>query len=319
MRGLVTLLIAVAALVHAGNALAAEVLRQDHQGRQIRFDVRAEGVDPEWYAALLRDAPHGDEIQTVRIDVVPSEELRSICGAAAGGCYARNVMTVPAEQSARTAHTLLHEYAHHVDRSRAVPGQLEPNGTPEWWRARGMAELVQLGSVFRSYIFGWERSIAEIFAEDYARFALADTEHGITWLGPPDGPTIEALRADFGLGPPPAVVNPPVLKPLTISRSGRLAPKRRVVVDFGLLGPGRRVTATASFTGAAEQRARARLEIRCDGGRVGLRTIGAGRTTATVDARNLGPATCTATLASSSSTSRAYTLRVRLAVQRTTR
>jgi hypothetical protein len=29
-----------------------------------------EGVDAEWYAALLRAAPHRDEISTVRVDIV---------------------------------------------------------------------------------------------------------------------------------------------------------------------------------------------------------------------------------------------------------
>jgi hypothetical protein len=314
MRRLAQLLVALVALAAPGQALAAEVVLQDHQGRSIRFDVRAEGVDPEWYAALLREAPHGDELSTVRIDVVGPDELASICGRDAGGCYSRNVMVVPAGQDARVAHTLLHEYGHHVDHSRPVTAQREPNGTPEWWRARGMAELERLGSVFRSYIFGWDRSIAEIFAEDYARLALVDTEHRIAWLGPPDEPTIAALLADFGLGPPPAVVNPPVVKPLVITRSGTLAPRRRVVVDFGLLGPGRRVTATATFTGAAEKRVRARLEIRCDGARVALRTLGSGTASVTIDRRDLGPATCTATLASTSATSRSYGLRVRLAV-----
>ena len=38
-----------------------------------------------------------------------------------------------------------------------------------------MDELVRLGSVKRDYGLGWSRSIAEIFAEDYARLALGAT------------------------------------------------------------------------------------------------------------------------------------------------
>jgi hypothetical protein len=319
MRRLVTLLVLLASLGVSGNALAAEVVLSDHEGRSITFDVRVEAVDAEWYAALLRDAPHGDEITAVRIDIVSWDELRGTCGGGAAGCYSRNVMVVPAGQDADIAHTLLHEYAHHIDRSRPVSGQREPNGTPEWWRARGVAELIRLGSVFRNYLFGWERSIGEIFAEDYARLALGDSEHKIEWLGPPDEIVIAALRADFGLGPPPAVVNPPVLKPVTIERRGNLAPRKRVAVEFGLLGPDRRVTATATFTGAAEKKARARLEIRCDGSRVGVRSLTTGRTRFAVDIRNLGPAQCTATLLSSSSTTRSFTLNVRLTIiQRST-
>ena len=147
----------------------------DNEGRSIRFDVRVEGVDAEWYAAYLRAAPHGDEISTVTIRLVSWDELRSSCGSSAAGCYVRNRMTVPAEQSDQAAHTLVHEYAHHLDRSTAVSGEQEPNGTPHWWRSRGMDELVRLGSVKRDYGLGWSRSIAEIFAEDYARLALGAT------------------------------------------------------------------------------------------------------------------------------------------------
>ena len=314
VRRVLLLVSVLASLAFAGEATAAEVLLQDDQGRTIRFDVRAEGVDAEWYAALLRPAPHGDEISTVRIHVVSWDELRSTCGQAAAGCYSRNVMVVPAEQSDQAAHTLVHEYAHHLDHSRPVAGVPEPNGTTEWWRARGMAELVRLRSVARSYALGWNRSIAEIFAEDYARLVLPGSTHKIGWLAPPDATVLAALKADFGLGPPPEVVNPPVLKPVTLTKNGSLGPKRRAQIEFGLLGPGRRVTATATFRGATEKRSRAQLEIRCGNTRVALRTITKGKTTVTIDRRDLGPAECTATLTSTSSTSRAYALRVVLTI-----
>jgi hypothetical protein len=72
------------------------------------------------------------------------------------------------------------------------------------------------------------------------------------------------------------------------------------------------VTATAVFTGAREKRPRARLEIRCDGSRVALRTIGTGKTTISIDQRDLGPADCKATLTSTSTSKRTYSLVVRL-------
>jgi hypothetical protein len=318
VRRALLLLSLLASLAYVGQASAAEVLSHDDQGRTIRFDVRAEGVDAEWYAAFLRAAPHGDEITTVTIDIVSWDELRATCGDAAGGCYNRNVMVVPAEQSDETAHTVVHEYGHHLDHSTPVAGIAEPNGTPEWWRARGMAELVRVSSVRRNYSQGWNRSIAEIFAEDYAQLALAGSSYSISWLPPPDATVIAGLKADLGLGPPPATVKPPVLKPVTIARKGNLAPKRREVIEFGLLGPGRRVTATATFTGAAEKRSRALLEIRCDGARVALRTVTKGKTTVTIDRRDLGPAECTATLTSTSSSSRAYALRVVLSIPAST-
>jgi hypothetical protein len=313
VRRLLFVLAALVSLAFAGSASATDVFLPDDQGRQIHFDVRVDGTDAEWFAALLRAAPHGDEIATVRIRLVARDEMHSTCGAEALGCYTRNVMVVPAEESDETAHTLVHEYGHHIDRSRSVPGVPEPNGTAEWWRARGMAELVRRKSVRSSYSEGWDRSIAEIYAEDYAQLALPGGSYGIRWLGKPDATVLAGLKADFGLGPPPATVKAPALKPVTIHKSGSLAPTRSAVIEFGLLGPGRRVTASATFRGAEEKRARARLEIRC-GTTTVARTLTAGKTAVTIDRRDLGPADCTARLTSTASISRAYDLRVVLSL-----
>jgi hypothetical protein len=314
MRRVLLLLSVLASLSFSGEAMAAEVLSQDDQGRTIRFDVQVEGVDAEWYAALVRAAPHGNEISTVTIDIVSWEALRSTCGRAASGCYARNTIVIPAEQSDDNAHTVVHEYGHHLDRSTAVAGVGEPNGTPEWWRARGMAELVRLRTVATSYILGWDRSIAEIFAEDYAQLALADSKFAVTWLEPPDETVFAAMRADLGLGPAPVSVKPPAVKPVSISRNGRLAPHHHTAIPFNLLGPSRRVTATATFSGAAEKHARATLEVRCERKRVALKTLRPGKTAFAIDQRNLGPADCTATLTSTSGSTRSFTLVVRLSI-----
>jgi hypothetical protein len=310
VRRLLLLLVLAASLGLAENAAAQEVVLNDDQGRTMRFDVQAEGVDPEWYAALLRAAPHGDEISTVTVRIVSWEALRSACGRGAAGCYNRNRMVVPAEQSEDNAHTVVHEYAHHLDRTTPVAGAREPNGTPHWWRARSMAELARIGSVARDYSIDWSRSIAEIFAEDYARLALGQTRYKIPWLGEPDETVLDAIEADLGLGPPPAIVRPPALKPVTLDRRGTLTPQARATLTFGLLGPGRRVTATATLAG------RATLEVRCGGSRVALRTMPAGTTKVTIDRRGLGPADCTTTLTSNATARRAYTLVVRLSIPR---
>jgi hypothetical protein len=314
MRRLLLLFALLTTLAFAGGAGAAEVILPDNEGRLIQFDVRVEGVDAEWYAALLRAAPHGNEISTVRVNVVSWDELRTTCGRDAGGCYARNVMVVPAEQNDEIAHTVVHEYGHHLDRSTPVTGAREPNGTAIWWRARGMERLLRVNSVATTYILGWERSIAEIFAEDYAQLALGDARYAISWLPRPDATVLAALKADLGLGPEPEIAAPPELKPVSISRHGALAPKQAVAIPFGLLGPGRRVTATATVTGPKEKKLRARLEIRCDGSRVALRTLGAGKTKISIDRHDLGPADCRATLTSTSTSRRTYSLVVQLSI-----
>ena len=314
MRRPLLLFALFASLVFAGQAGAAEIVLADNEGRSIHFDVHVDGVDAEWYAALLRAAPHRDEISTVRVDIVSWDELRATCGSDAAGCYARNVMVIPAEQSNENAHTVVHEYGHHVDRSTPVTDVREPNGTPVWWRARGMERLVRVNSVATSYVLGWERSIAEIFAEDYAQLALGDGNFNISWLPTPDATVLAAIKFDLGLGPEPEIAPVPALKPVSISRHGTLAPKLGVGIPFSLLGAGRRVTATATVTGPTEKRPRARLEIRCDGSRVALRTIGLGKTSISIDRSNLGPATCKATLTSTSTSRRTYSLVVRLSI-----
>ena len=316
MRRTIVLLLVLSSLALAGEAAAAEVILADDVGRPIKFDVRVEGIDVEWYAALLRMAPHGDEITTVRVDIVSRDELRTTCGRNAAGCYGRNVIVIPAEQGESNAHTLLHEYGHHLDRSALVEGIAEPNGTTTWWRARGMAALVRIGSVARSYVIGWSRSIAEIFAEDYAQLALPGSSFAIEWLEPPSETVLASIKGDLGLGPIPEIVNPPApaLKPVSLARRGSLAPKKRSSIDFELLGPGRHVVATATITGPRETRARATLEIRCDATRVARKTIGIGKTSVTIDRPNLGPGDCTATLTSTSTSKRQFTLAVKLTV-----
>ena len=190
VRRALLLVSAFLSLAFAGEAAAEEVVVADDQGRSIQFDVRAEGVNVEWYAALLRAAPHADEISTVRITVVTPSELTDRCGQEAAGCYGRRVITLAAAETEANAHTLVHEYGHHVDASRGVAEVREPNGSSTWWRARGMARLVAIRSAFHGYVRGWERNIAEIFAEDYARSRGPAIRHRIPWLEGPNEPVL---------------------------------------------------------------------------------------------------------------------------------
>ena len=316
VRRALLLVTAVLSLAFAGEAAAEDVVVADDQARSIRFDVRAEGVDVEWYAALLRAAPHADEISTVRINLVTPAELAETCGRDALGCYGRRTITVEATETELNAHTLVHEYGHHVDASRGVAEAREPNGSSTWWRARGMARLVEIRSAFHGYVRGWPRNIAEIFAEDYARLARPGDPHRITWLEEPNDAVLAAILHDLGLGPEPAVTRPPQLKPVLETRRGRLAPGRSVALDpFGLLGTGRRVRATVEMAGASAPSVRARLELRCDGTLISTRTLGRGVKVVSIDRPNLGPAeTCTVRVTNTGRTARAFVLSYRLTV-----
>jgi len=316
MRRALVLASAFLSLVFAGEASAEDVVVADDQGRSITFDVRAEGVDVEWYAALLRAAPHADEISTVRIDLVTPSELAQTCGSDAAGCYGRRTITVAAAETEVNAHTLVHEYGHHVDASRGVADVREPNGSSTWWRARGLARLVELQSAYHGYVRGWDRNIAEIFAEDYARLARPGDPHRIVWLEEPNGAVLAAILHDLGLGPEPTVTRPPQLKPVVRSRSGRLAPGRSVALaPFVLLGSGRRVRATVEMAGAAATGVRGRIELQCDGTRISSRTLARGMNVVSIDRPNLGPAkTCTVKLTNTGRAARAFVLSYRLTV-----
>jgi hypothetical protein len=308
----------VAALALATAAGAEVVTKQDTEGRSITFDVQAPSVDVDWYAALLRAAAHGDEISRVTIRIVPEGDVPLLCGAAAAACYSpgRNGgrIVVPAGKDLRVASTFLHEYGHHLDRAWSVSGVQELNGTPVWWQLRGMAALVGQSTVAFDYSRGWDHSIGEIFAEDYAWIHI-QYQYAIPWLSPPDDALRTALFAELGGQPTAALPETPAAGPLVLNRSGSLAARRAQVVPFGLLGPGRRVTLTATVSRSTRAGTRARMDITCNGKRVASQAFTRGRSTRTISVANLGPAECSARLVSTTGVRLTYTLRLRLAIE----
>ncbi|HEU0337676.1 MAG TPA: hypothetical protein VFR43_14045 [Gaiellaceae bacterium] len=312
------MLAGLAALLFAGPAAAENVLLGDGQGRTIRFDVRTGSVDPGWYAGVLRRVAHGDEIEHVTIRIVDWDGLRERCGPAAAGCYKRRsgegVLVVPVGSTRGIAHTLVHEYGHHVDAFSRHGGLEEPNGTRNWWRVRGLARLVELNSVARTYEKGWSRSIAEIFAEDYA-YLNVGRPYNIPWLKPP-GPVVEqAILADLGLAPPPDdVPGAPAIRPLVIERSGILAAGDGDTASFGLLGTGRTVVASASLPGPARSGSRARLTVTC-GATTRSRTIGPALRSETIRLSSVGPGQCRATLLNTGSIGERYRLAVHVSIR----
>lgn len=248
---------------------------------------------------------------------MPADQLVRHCGPGASGCYARNRrggrIVVPAGRSADVAHTLLHEYGHHIDNSRRHRSLQEPNGTPAWWAARKMGIRIDRGKVAFGYQRGWERSIGEIFAEDYAQTQLR-TGYGISWLRPPDAAVRAALERD--LGALPASPAQPDVEPLVLERSGNIGAGERRSLPFGLLGPDRRVTYTVRINGARQVGTRARLELNCAGVRVS-KPVRRGSAVVRIDRRRLGPANrCQVSLVNTAGKSLDYRITLRLAVQK---
>jgi len=303
-------------LAVVGAASAEDVTVRDNEGRAIHFDVRAD-ADVAWYAGLLRRAAHGNEIERVTIRIVDWHDLRSQCSAAAAGCYSRRdgnrgLMIVPAGRSAGIAHTVVHEYGHHVDASRRHGGLDEPNGTPLWWKARGMAELVSFRSVRDRYQVGWDRSIGEVFAEDYA-YTNLHSGYKIAWLAPPSRVVQQAIRADLGLAPPPVLTSTrPVVKPVVITREGTLEPNDRVTVDFGLLGPNRRVRLEGVLRGGAGTRGLVAVDC---GSAFRTRALSGTAATASLELPRVGPAQCKASISNTGASAGRFRFTVRLALQ----
>jgi hypothetical protein len=313
-----TALVAVLALlVLAGPASAREVVLRDDEGRSMRFDVRAD-VQLGWYAGLLRRAAHANEIERVTIRIVSWDELGERCGQRAAGCYGRRegnrgVMVVPAGMNDRIAHTMIHEYGHHVDASRRHGGLAEPNGTPLWWKARGMAELVTRRSVRDRYQVGWDRSIAEVFAEDYAYTNLG-RGYRIDWLEPPTRTIQQAIRADLGLAERPVITTTrPAIRPVVIVRQGTLEPEGRVAVDFGLLGPDRRVQLHGVFPGGGA--VRGRVQVTC-GESLRSRLLTGARPAVSLELPRAGPGECRASISNTGSRTERFRFTVRLTLRR---
>ena len=307
---------AAAALALAAPGAAAEVVRRDADGRPMRFDVRVPGAPVDWAAALLRRSVHADEIAEVTIRLVSRRELASACGRSAGGCYRAtrrgNVVVVPARRHPRVAHTILHEYGHHVDWILRNGSRREPNGGRFWWQARGMGHLRAARSVAFGYALGWERSVGEVFAEDYAQINGAAVFR-IPWLEEPDAVVRRAILADLGLARPPAgLPRKPQVRPFVLTREGTLPAGKLASLRFGLLGPGRRAVVSVRLTPTHPG---GRLEVVC-GRRVRARVVGPGVGSAQLEARMLGPGRCQARFVNTAAEPTRFDLRLQVFLPR---
>src|ERR671936_113982 len=99
-----------------------------------------------------------------------------------------------------------------------------PRATRARGADRGMANLFASRTVSFDYSKGWDHSIAEIFAEEYAYIHVSPLYHyAIRWLSPPD----DKLKADMfaALGGVPTTPLPAAPNaPLVVNRVGTLTP-----------------------------------------------------------------------------------------------
>jgi predicted thioesterase len=315
VKAVLAMLVLVLTLAVATSASAAIVTSADAQGRRITFDVRVNAVDTDWYASVLRATAHGNEISNVTIRIVTDQTIENLCGEEAAACYgvigAKPTIAIPAGKNQFIEGTLIHEYGHHVDASTPNPGIPELNGIPVWWADRGMANLLTNRQVAFDYSLGWEHSIAEVFAEDFAYIHVGSSYHyAITWLNPPD----DKLKTDMfsALGAPTSPLPAAPNAPLVVHRNGTLVPRGRKTIPFGLLGPGRHVTFTATVSRTQRKGVRARIQVVCNGTVAGTQPFARGQGSRTLDLPSMGPGDCDARLVSNAPVSLKYTLRLQL-------
>ena len=227
---------ATLALAAASPAMAALQVTRDSAGRPITFDVQAGGADVAGYTAILDGLLHGAEISDVTITIVPRSSISATCGSGAAACYRWSsrgdaVMFVPDLAPVQVGASLAHEYGHHIDATRPhLVGARGLDGTAGWWRTRGMAALLAEGRVAWDYSLGWDRSIAEVFAEDYKLTNLPGEASKIGWLGAPPPAVSDAIRADLaGTTVPPAPPPTATLPPPPTAAPTATAPRARPV------------------------------------------------------------------------------------------
>lgn len=184
----------------ASTANGADRTFRDSEGRAIQFRTHVGDAPLGRYAQVLRNAIHGDEIERLTVEVVRPGDVERVCktrGAVAchihGGGRGPRIIIAPGPRAERL---LLHEYGHHLDIHLGNGARPEPNGTPRWWRARGITAGVRSERLNRGYSAGWHHAVPELFAEDYARL-----NGGSGWLirgvEPPTRSVLRALRRDL--------------------------------------------------------------------------------------------------------------------------
>jgi hypothetical protein len=194
----------LAAAAIAAAATAPPALGQAPDGPRV-VSSPALGPDPARegaWAEFFRTLPHGAEIGSLTVLLGNADDVRLRCGAEADGCYLplgkRIVMPgagLPvlgiAEEIAR------HEYGHHLaaqsDNAPFAPGL----GTKRWFTQEHICERLRSGELVDDAVEGYERSVAEGFAEAY-RVTSGGQSHD--WIVDsaflPDAPARRAILTD---------------------------------------------------------------------------------------------------------------------------
>jgi len=285
------------ALAAPFGAVAAPVTVHDDVGRAFMVDAQVDGANVAQYVSVLSGAVHGDEIRDLTVRIVPAASIRERCrDARAVACYERSgtgdgVITIGPALTAAQRGNLLHEYGHHIDFAYGNGSLADSNGTPRWWRARGMRTLVRSGAVSPTAAHGWSRSIGEIFAEDYMAMN-GGGRSSISWLRQPSAAVRAALRADIMRYPGPRAPLPIGAYTWRGFTAGPVGQGRTVTMQVPVSGVNQRVSVVAA-PDAPRGIAALAVAVTC-GGRGQFGRSGARGERLQVEIAPLAATTCTA-------------------------
>ena len=160
------------------------------------------------YAAFLGTLPHGGELSSLKVVVVPAAESNSDCGGEDGdgilACYSstEQTMIVPGDSSGDDSlsvnYVIAHEYGHHIARHRSNAPLPALDWGPKRWSsyelvcAKADKGKVAPGDEGRGYAY----NPGEAWAETYARLVFPLQAWTFAPVLKPDGGSYLAASAD---------------------------------------------------------------------------------------------------------------------------
>src|SRR3954453_15131295 len=160
------------------------------------------------YATFLGTLPHGSELASLKVTVVPSSEVASACGGQPSdgilACYGSDdqTMIVPGDQAAQSDvsvnYVIAHEYGHHIAAHRSNAPLAALDFGPKKWSSYELGCANTLNGRLAPGDEGasYRANPGEAWAEAYARLVFPTEAWRFTSLLQPTGGPQLAAEAD---------------------------------------------------------------------------------------------------------------------------